>query len=1381
MTDETIFAAALEKTDPTERAAFVVAACATDAELQRRVERLLAAHDAASGFLERPLASLPEPDHAHTGAYRAPGAEPGDGPTYTHGDRAEDDDTDDALAFLTPSVRPDSLGRIGHYEVLQVLGKGGFGVVFRAFDNVLQRVVAVKVMAPSMAATSPARKRFLREARSSAAVRHENVVQVHAVEEQPLPHLVMEFVPGETLQQQLDRTGPLELPEILRIGRQLAAGLAAAHEKGLIHRDIKPSNILIDAGPHRNVKLTDFGLARAADDASLTRSGVVAGTPMYMAPEQAKGETLDHRADLFSLGSVLYVMCTGRPPFRASNTLAVLKRVVEDTPRPIREVIPEVPEWLCRVVEKLHEKEPHDRIQTSREVADLLADCETQLKAHGVLTDYSRIPGGKPRRPKRWKWVAAALGMILLVPLVMFGVALLAYNSQRSNPTDTGKTDPADTGKIEIKKLPPSPPVAEHDTTVATILTSDEYEWTELINLGPKINSASADGSPWVSADGLTLLFSSNRPGGLGAYDLWQCTRSSVEEDWSAPVNVGAPINSKTFEWGAMMSADGRTLVFSSARPVGQGNTDIWIATRTSRDAPWGNPVNLGAVINSTAQDTAPILSDDGRQLSFVSNRGGLFHCWISKRPSVNDPWSKPEQLFDHQGSRFQALDSGKTVLLSSSDTAIGFAAWNEADKRWGNIELLPAAINDGNRNARMFYHALTHTLYFESNRPGGQGGADLWMSRRVKKAPPKPDTGVADQFTLVSRFESVHRSPVVCLGVSADGRRALSVAAFPTPNNFVVWELNATGGKPVHRETLKVNSFAAAVTPAGDCAVVSSTGSIAFWDLNAMKLKASSNEHSAMPWGLAISADGKRAITGAHDDDFICIWELPLGKLIKKIPLDFKSVLGIAITPDGKQALLGLYGGRCELWDLDKGEMVRRIRGGQAGAGGARNIALSKDGSKLLVAIPIDGDYPIQLWDVGTGKQLQEFKGHSHYVGGLRFLPDGEHFLSGAQDGTLRVWSLNKGKEVARFTDAELIVNSLELLPDGRHFLTAGGMKQAASGKDTIYDAGDYDLRLWRLPQSVWPTPPPAVAPFDAAKAKEHQEAWAKHLGVPVEFENSIGMKLRLIPPGEFIMGSTDEQMKVILENSTDWGKQVARVENPPRRSRITDSFFMGTMEVTVGQFRQFVKETGYKTDAESSGKGGSMLEDKPTMGSYKKMQRPEYTWQNPLFAAEDDHPVVLITTADGEAFCRWLSKKEGRTYRLPAEIEREYACRAGTTTLWYTGDDPVQLNVAEWTSMNGGRKVHSCGGKTANPFGLFDMLGNVQELCQRLSSGEAVLRGGHIQESPWLSRSATRLAKIDGVPSASRGFRVAIVGDLKAKTQPPAREVAPAPRPLP
>jgi serine/threonine protein kinase len=183
----------------------------------------------------------------------------------------------------------------------------------------LHRVVAIKVLAPALASSGAARQRFVREARAAAAVTHDNVIDIHAVEDDgAVPYLVMQFIDGRTLQEKLDRGGPLPLKEVLRIGLQVAAGLAAAHAQGLVHRDVKPANILLENSVER-VKITDFGLARTVDDASLTQSGFIAGTPAYMSPEQADGDKVDHRSDLFSLGSVLYTLCAGHPPFRAGG------------------------------------------------------------------------------------------------------------------------------------------------------------------------------------------------------------------------------------------------------------------------------------------------------------------------------------------------------------------------------------------------------------------------------------------------------------------------------------------------------------------------------------------------------------------------------------------------------------------------------------------------------------------------------------------------------------------------------------------------------------------------------------------------------------------------------------------------------------------------------------------------------------------------------------------------------------------------------------------------------------------------------------------------------------------------------------------------------
>ena len=274
------------------------------------------------------------------------------------------------LSFIEPPVEPGTIGRLRHYDLLRVAGRGGMGIVLKAFDRSLRRIVAIKLLAPHLAGNGQARQRFIREGRAAAAICHEHVVTIHAVEESP-PFLVMQYVHGETLESRIHRNGSLDVREAVRIALQIAQGLAAAHAQGVVHRDIKPANILLENGVAR-VRITDFGLARAVDDASLTQSGVVAGTPQYMAPEQANGDAIDERADLFSLGSVLYTMLAGHAPFRATTAMGVLKRLCDNAARPIREINPETPDWLVVLINRLHAKRPADRFHHAGEVAALL-------------------------------------------------------------------------------------------------------------------------------------------------------------------------------------------------------------------------------------------------------------------------------------------------------------------------------------------------------------------------------------------------------------------------------------------------------------------------------------------------------------------------------------------------------------------------------------------------------------------------------------------------------------------------------------------------------------------------------------------------------------------------------------------------------------------------------------------------------------------------------------------------------------------------------------------------------------------------------------------------------------------------------------------------
>ena len=285
-----------------------------------------------------------------------------------------------SLDFLEPAGHPEMLGRIGRYDVERLIGAGGMGVVLKAYDTELHRVVAIKVLLPHLASSSAARRRFAREAKAAAAVVHEHVIPIYNVEsEVPLPYLVMQFVPGHSLQARVDEQGPLEIKEVLRIARQAAAGLAAAHAQGVVHRDVKPANILLEDSVDR-VLLSDFGLARTVDDATLTRSGVLAGTPHYMSPEQASGQSVDHRSDLFSLGSVIYFMCTGRPPYRSESPMGVLNRICHEPHRPVDDVNPDVPIELAELVDRLLAKDPAERFSTAQEVESHLAGLLSELQ-----------------------------------------------------------------------------------------------------------------------------------------------------------------------------------------------------------------------------------------------------------------------------------------------------------------------------------------------------------------------------------------------------------------------------------------------------------------------------------------------------------------------------------------------------------------------------------------------------------------------------------------------------------------------------------------------------------------------------------------------------------------------------------------------------------------------------------------------------------------------------------------------------------------------------------------------------------------------------------------------------------------------------------------
>ncbi|MCL4129105.1 UNVERIFIED_CONTAM: hypothetical protein GTU68_000128 [Idotea baltica] len=310
------------------------------------------------------------------------------------------------------------------------------GVVLEAFDSHLHRRVAIKVLNPRFQQDEIARQRFCREGRAAAAISHEHVVpmyQVARLEEGEIAFLVMQLIEGRTLEERLRESPPLPPKEVARIGMQVAAGLAAAHASGMVHRDIKPANILIERDTER-VKLTDFGLARVADDVKLTQTGILTGTVLYLSPEQALGNKTDERSDLFSLGVVMYEMATGKSPFTAPTAVGVMKRIMDETPVAPHNINPGVGKPISDLIMALISKKPDDRPDSARQVTQVLASVVTQYGPISPLqiptlasSEVKKLSGSYAARSRRWQfggWLVASLMAAALAYAIFMGDGL---------------------------------------------------------------------------------------------------------------------------------------------------------------------------------------------------------------------------------------------------------------------------------------------------------------------------------------------------------------------------------------------------------------------------------------------------------------------------------------------------------------------------------------------------------------------------------------------------------------------------------------------------------------------------------------------------------------------------------------------------------------------------------------------------------------------------------------------------------------------------------------------------------------------------------------------------------------------------------------------
>lgn len=1032
LNEEVLFLEAIEIEDPRRRGEYLDHACRADAALRRRVEELIQAHDESGAFLK--IAGI---TNSSGNTKEDTAAEPGT-KVQTPGELTSVDSSkgqeDLDLSILAPSTKPGSLGRLLHYEMEEVLGSGGCGTVFRAFDEKLHRRVAVKLMAAELAVTSPARKRFLREARAAAAIRHDNVVQIYAVEEQPLPFIVMEYIAGQTLQQMHEAKGPFPLEEIVMIGQQIAHGLAAAHASGLIHRDIKPGNILVEDGTGR-VKITDFGLARAADDASITQSGVIAGTPLFMSPEQARGETLDYRSDLFSLGSVLYVMCSGRPPFRAANTMAVLKRVVEDTPRAIPEIVPEIPEWLIRIVEKLHGKNREDRFQSATEVAARLslrdrvphlpappgagaplgglapgATSPSKSDATTVFLAGSHTVTRRLSETVRRPWALAALA--LLAVILGFGM------TEAAGVTAVTKTvirlfTPTGTLVVEVDDPNISLRIDGQEIVVTGAgvkelrLQPGQYEveakegdaliLKQLVNIsshGREILKISQEATKKAAQATATVGQSSSAPG--------------LYQDRSATILKG--------KW----MADGNEVVLSSVFPshMSFGNpawTDIdfsYETMTTSNAADSQGGIGLFRVLDFNNALSFPLGVYGGRanELNRVidgkwsrDNDGGYMNFTFERQR-----WYQVKlQLRGEKTTCF--LDGEQILTMTDAQRLqgkVGFASWNAA-VRFRNIR-----VTDPQGN-----------LLWE-------GAPDLPQSSPSAPIPPMSKT--VDPAPVLTMQ---HADPVRWVAFSKDGSRIVSAS------NGDDHEIR--GGIRYH--------------------VAGKDNTVRVWDAQTGKeirrLWMTEGSHYG-PQGIAISPDGTSlaassgwATANGPSEPRVYVWNMETGERLHHFPLaDNHCVRCVAFSPQGSVVKLARSGkGGIYSWMLPEGFELPRVVFQETPPGvEAPRMSFSPDANYLLSAV-WNGTGEIRAWKTDAGEIAKTFQGHTNPPTHVVMSANGQLLLSCAPDFTIRLWDWASERQLLCIGDDEILDSQprcVAFSPDGSSFVVGDD-----SGQVSLYD----------------------------------------------------------------------------------------------------------------------------------------------------------------------------------------------------------------------------------------------------------------------------------------------------------------------------------------
>jgi eukaryotic-like serine/threonine-protein kinase len=610
-----IFNAALARNEA-ERSAFVVARCGDDADLRSEVEAMLAGHHAAGTFGDAP-------------AFAASGM-------FTS-----------ASSVTRRALAPGS--RVGAYEIVSLLGAGGMGEVYRARDPRLRREIAIKVISPSFATDPERLKRFKQEALAAAALNHPNIVAVYDVGgDDETPYLVTELVDGESLRRRLGG-GPLPVAQAVAFGVQIAQGVAAAHEKGILHRDLKPENILVDRDGR--LKIVDFGLAKLLEFEGTRREGEtvtrraatelgrVMGTVGYMAPEQACGDTVDQRADIFAIGAILFEMLGRRRAFQGTTTAEIVTVILRDDPPDLRTLNPLVPPALARLVAHSLEKQASRRFQNARDLA-------FALETIGGLQSGDLIAGAAPLSRRRWSIWHTASAISAAAALVAAG----ALGPMLIEPVERAATTIRTHRLTDSRGLEGVPAISPDGKSVAfvTYAGGKAQIFVRLVTRGTPLRltqDTEADHLyPRWSPDSASIIYYRTPTAGESTGSIWEI-----------PALGGGPRRIASGTGGADISHDGQRLVFP--RFV-DGRMQLATSNRDGADAKVVTDLEPGFYY------LTPRWSLDDRKVAYVRGRANTFEIFV-----VSLDRGVSLQITNH-GARLDGLAwaaNGDDIVFSSS------------------------------------------------------------------------------------------------------------------------------------------------------------------------------------------------------------------------------------------------------------------------------------------------------------------------------------------------------------------------------------------------------------------------------------------------------------------------------------------------------------------------------------------------------------------------------------------------------------------------------------------------------------------------------------------------------------------------------------------